>query len=121
MHLKRQRGLVRSFEEFIEEHKDEITALQILYSRPYRDRLRFEDIKELANQIKRPPYLMEVGRLWNAYAALEESKVKGAGAQRLLTDIVSLIRFALHQEDELKPLCRQGSGAVRQMAQQPRG
>jgi len=101
--LEKAKGLVRSFEEFIEEHKDEITALQILYSRPYKARLRFEDIKELANHIKRPPYLMEVGRLWNAYAALEESKVKGAGAQRLLTDIVSLIRFALHQEDELKP------------------
>ena len=101
--LEKAKGLVHSFEEFIEAHKDEITALQILYSRPYKARLRYDDIKELANQIKRPPYLMEVGRLWNAYAALEKSKVKGAGAQRLITDIVSLIRFALHQEDELKP------------------
>jgi type I restriction enzyme R subunit len=101
--LKRARGLVQSFEEFIREHKDEITALQILYSRPYNVRLRYEDIKELAEQIKRPSYLMEVGRLWNAYATLEKSKVQGAGARRLLTDIVSLIRFALHQEAELKP------------------
>jgi type I restriction enzyme, R subunit len=29
--------------------------------------------------------------------------VRGAGAGRLLTDVVSLVRFALHQEDELVP------------------
>lgn len=101
--LEKAQGLVRSFEEFIQEHKDEITALQILYSQPYRARVRYQDIKELADLIKRPPHLWEIDRLWNAYAALEESKVRGAGAQRLLTDMVSLIRFALHQEDELRP------------------
>jgi type I restriction enzyme R subunit len=34
---------------------------------------------------------------------LENSKVRGASAQRLLTDIVSLVRFALHQDGELVP------------------
>jgi len=29
--------------------------------------------------------------------------VRGAGAGRLLTDVVSLIRFALHHDDELVP------------------
>jgi len=38
-----------------------------------------------------------------AYQAIEESKVKGASAERRLTDIVSLVRFALHQKDELVP------------------
>jgi type I restriction enzyme R subunit len=33
---ERARGTVESFERFIAEHKDEITALQILYSRPQR-------------------------------------------------------------------------------------
>ena len=42
-------------------------------------------------------------KLWNAYAALEESRVKGANAQKILTDLVSLIRFALHHENELEP------------------
>ena len=35
--------------------------------------------------------------------ALEKSKVRGAGSHRILTDLASLIRFALHQEDELEP------------------
>jgi type I restriction enzyme, R subunit len=101
--LDKAKGLVTSFEQFIKDNKDEITALQILYSKPYKSRLRFEQIKELANIIEKPPYLWGVDRLWEAYAALEKSKVRGASAQKILTDLVSLIRFALHQEDELEP------------------
>jgi type I restriction enzyme R subunit len=101
--LDKAKGLVNSFEQFIKDNKDEITALQILYSKPYKSRLRFEQIKELANIIEKPPYLWRVDRLWNAYAALEISKVRGASAQKILTDLVSLIRFAIHQENELTP------------------
>jgi len=91
-----------SFRRFIDEHKDEITALQILYSRPYRERLTFKEIKELANAIGRPPYQWTPEKLWQAYEALERSKVRGSGG-RVLTDLVSLVRFALEQEDELVP------------------
>jgi type I restriction enzyme R subunit len=41
--------------------------------------------------------------LWNAFEKLEKSKVKGAGAVKLLTDIISLIRFAVGQEEILEP------------------
>ena len=46
---------VESFRNFLEEHRDTITALQVLYSRPYAKRLTYEDIRELANAIGRPP------------------------------------------------------------------
>lgn len=101
--LDRARGMVKSFEQFIKDNKDEITALQILYSRPYKQRLNFESIKELADAIQKPPYLWSETQLWNAYAALEKSKVKGASSKRILTDLVSLVRFAMHQENELVP------------------
>jgi len=101
--LEKAKGLVQSFEQFIEENKDEITALQILFSKPYKARLRFEDIKELAGQIEKPPRYFKVDNLWNAYAALEKSKVKGVNAPHILTDLVSLVRFAMHQENELVP------------------
>jgi len=100
---ERARGIVRSFEQFIEEHKDEITALQVLYSRPYKARLSFEDIKELADRIQAPPRLWTESQLWQAYAALEKTRVKGAGGRRILTDLVSLVRFAIHQDNELVP------------------
>ncbi|MDF0644290.1 MAG: type I restriction-modification enzyme R subunit C-terminal domain-containing protein [Nitrospira sp.] len=108
--LARARTLVQSFEAFIQKHKDEITALQILYTIPARQRvtqagkrLTFEHIKELAEAIEKPPYLWNESQLWQAYAALEKSKVKGASGKRILTDLVSLVRFAIHQDNELVP------------------
>lgn len=100
------RSLVTSFEAFIEAHRDEITALQVLYSRPYRQRLRFADIKALAQAIEAPPRRWTADQLWRAYEALERSKVRGAPT-RVLTDIVSLVRFALKQDDELVPFAEQ--------------
>ena len=101
--LDRAKGMIKSFEQFIKDHKDEITALQVLYSKPYKHRLTFDAVKELADAIEKPPYLWNESQLWNAYAALEKSKVKGASAKRILTDLVSLVRFAIHQDNELIP------------------
>lgn len=101
--LDRAKGMVQSFEQFIAEHKDEITALQVLYSKPYKHRLTFAEVKELAERIEAPPYLWNESQLWNAYAALENAKVKGAGGHRILTDLVSLVRYAIHQDNELVP------------------
>jgi type I restriction enzyme R subunit len=47
--------------------------------------------------------LWKIDRLWEAYAALEKSKVKGASAPHILTDLVSLVRVAIHQDNELAP------------------
>ena len=99
----RAQQLVQSFEAFIQQHKDEITALQILYNRPVRAPLRFEDIKALADALHAPPHLIDESALWQAYAALQKGKVKGSGQKRLLTDIVSLVRFAMQQDNELVP------------------
>jgi len=96
-------GLVRSFEQFVKEHRDEITALQILYSRPHRARLRHKDIKALAEALQAPPRSWTPDRLWHAYELISADKVRGASDRRLLTDIVSLVRFALTQDDELVP------------------
>ena len=94
--------IVQSFEQFIREHKDEITALQILYSRPFKQRLKYKDIEDLRNTIKRPPHSLEPENVWRAYEALDKSKVRASGG-KVLADIVSLVRFALHQEGELAP------------------
>lgn len=99
----RATALVQSFEDFITQHKDEITALQILYSRPTRAPLKFEDIKALADALHAPPLNIDEGALWQAYATLRKDKVKGATQRRLLTDLVSLVRFAMQQTNELVP------------------
>jgi len=99
----RARALVQSFEAFLEENKAEIDALQFFYSQPYTERLHFHDIRTIHEAISAPPRQWTPERLWAAYQAIEENKVRGASAGRRLTDIVSLIRFALHQSDELVP------------------
>jgi type I restriction enzyme R subunit len=98
----RARATVESFERFIEENRDEITALQILYNEPHARRLTFREVKELAQAIGRPPRSWSPERLWAAYEALDRSKVRGSGP-RVLADVVSLVRFALHQDGELVP------------------
>jgi type I restriction enzyme R subunit len=100
---ERAKGLVQSFEQFIAQHKDEITALQILYNRPSRAPLRYSDIKALADALHAPPHLIDESQLWQAYAALNKTKVKGTSQRRLLTDLVSLVRFAMQQDNELVP------------------
>jgi type I restriction enzyme R subunit len=96
------KALVGSFRDFIEENKNEITAIQVLYNRPYGERLTYEQVKELADAIQRPPRQWTPDVLWEAYRRLDESRVHGSG-ERILTDVVSLIRFAVEQEPELVP------------------
>ncbi|CAJ36608.1 type I restriction modification system,restriction subunit [Methanocella arvoryzae MRE50] len=101
---EKARAVVTSFKEFIEANKDELTALQIIYSQPYAKRhLAFKDIKDLAEAIQKPPRNLTPERVWQAYEILERSKVKGAGAQKLLTNIISLVRFTEGQSDVLEP------------------
>ena len=94
--------IVRSFREFIEENRDEITALQVLYERPYRQRLSYADIKALADALKSPPRSWTTERLWEAYRQLDKSRVRGSG-QRTLADIVAVVRYAIGGVDELAP------------------
>jgi len=96
--------MVDSFKEFMEKNKDELTALRIIYSKPYGQRhLTYEQIKELARAIEKPPYQLTPELLWQAYLQLEQSKVRGAGPQKLLTNLVSLIRFAMGESEVLEP------------------
>ena len=96
------KAIVRSFQEYIEEHRDEITALQALYGSPYRQRLTYADIKALADALVSPPRSWTTERLWEAHRQLDKSKVRGSG-QRTLADIVSVVRYAIGGADELAP------------------
>ena len=101
---EKAKDYVGRFKEFIEKNKDEILALQIFYSKPYGQRkLTFIQVKELAEAIEKPPYSLKPELLWDAYERLDKSKVTKAGPQKLLTNIISLVRFALEEIDRLEP------------------
>jgi type I restriction enzyme, R subunit len=96
------RNLITSFEEWIKDHHDEYVALRAYFARPYDQRPTLAGIKELAKALQAPPLLMTPERLWRAYEQLEGDKVRGQGG-KVLADIVSLIRFAIGEDEELVP------------------
>jgi type I restriction enzyme R subunit len=101
---EKARTIVDTFKKFIEENKNELTAIQLIYQKPYNQRhLAYKEIKQLAESIKKPPYLLTPEAIWQAYEQLDKSKVRGAGPQKLLTNIISLIRFTIGQTDVLEP------------------
>lgn len=100
--LDKARAKIENFKSFIEAHKDELTALQVFYGMATPDRLRFADLKELAEQIQRPPVSATPEELWRCYEALEAAKVQGKGGQ-IITDLVSLIRHTLQPSEPLTP------------------
>ena len=101
---ERARATVKSFRQFIEDNKDQITALQVIFNQPYaRQRLTYDKVKELAERLQRPPNGWTTEGLWWAYVQLEKDRVRGAARDRVLTDVVSLVRHALQLDDELVP------------------
>ena len=95
---------IRNFTDYIAAHKDEIAALGFFYQQPYQRRsLTFDMIEELHERLAKPPLVLTTERLWGAYARVQASQVKGADRKRQLTDLVSLVRYALGLDAELKP------------------
>jgi type I restriction enzyme R subunit len=99
------RDTIRSFREYIETHKAEIEALQILYSRPYRKRLTEETLRDFEAKLKPEFGPHPVESLWTAFEKSSSASSPGApqSQTRRFTDLVSLVRVALEQEPVLQP------------------
>ncbi|WP_200331790.1 type I restriction endonuclease subunit R [Thiocystis violacea] len=88
--------LIQRFTDYIAAHKDEIAALDFFYQQPYQRRqLTFDMIEELHEHLSKPPLMLTTERLWSAYARVRAGQVKDQTSRRQLTDLVSLVRFAL--------------------------
>ncbi len=101
----RARSVVDSWKEYLEEHRNEITAIQVTSEARSR-RVAFTDIQELADRIRRPPYGWTPDIIWAAYEAVDASRVRHRD-HHTLTDLVSLLRFSLGTTDELVPYADQ--------------
>jgi type I restriction enzyme R subunit len=100
--LDKAKAKIEDFRKFIEDNKDELTALQVFYGQATPDRLKFRDLKTIAERIARPPVSATPEELWHCYEALEAAKVQGRGGQ-IITDLVSLIRHTLRPNEPLTP------------------
>ena len=91
---------IATFREFIDENRDEIIALRIIYSEAYRYRpMVLEKLKALYDKLK-AKYLT-VERLWDCYAIQKPERVKGTVGK--LADLVSLVRFEMGYTENLTP------------------
>ncbi len=101
---ERAREVVTSWRAYLEGNKDEITALQLLYSDT--GKVSFAELRELAERIKRPPYSWTPDLLWSAYEALEvdpEHPHIRRADRHTVTDLISIVRYTLEQDHELVP------------------
>lgn len=97
---QKAQNLITQFNEFILQHKDEITALSILYSQNYKNRhLTYEVIAELAHKLQQDS--MDIPSLWNAYKLRDKGKVS-KNPSKNLTNLISLVRYALKMDNELQ-------------------
>ena len=93
--------VIATFREFIEENKDEIIALRIIYNQAYKDRpMMIDGLKAMYQKLKEKGITVE--RLWDCYAIKNPEKVKRSAIAQL-TDLVSIIRFEMGYTDNLSP------------------
>ena len=82
--------LVADFKAWIAQHQDEITALQIFYTQPYRRReLNYKMIQEVLEKLKLEKPNLAPFHIWKAYEQLE--KATGSPKSELIA-LVSLLR-----------------------------
>ncbi|MFE6871337.1 DEAD/DEAH box helicase family protein [Kitasatospora sp. NPDC057692] len=97
---------VASWREYVTKHRDEIAALQVSLTghggREVRPRDAYQRLRDLASRIARPPHQWTVGRLWQAYEQLGKA-VSTPGVKHGPPDLVSLIRFELGLDEEVRP------------------
>ncbi|MGI8949652.1 MAG: DEAD/DEAH box helicase family protein [Ornithinimicrobium sp.] len=95
------KSVIESWTAYLIEHRDEITAIQLLSEGEER-RVAFADIQELADRISRPPHNWTADYIWNAYAVVDLERVRRSD-RHTLTDLVSLLRYTVGVDNELVP------------------
>ncbi|WP_428056332.1 DEAD/DEAH box helicase family protein [Candidatus Avelusimicrobium fimicolum] len=102
---ERAEGIIKSLKEFIELHKDELAALSVIYHKSYgKERLTYDGIKELSDALVNNAPSLSIPVLWGAFMQVSPNKVQRAKTpEKMLTNVIQLMRFALGQDAELKP------------------
>lgn len=96
----------QAFEKYIEEHKDEIEALRIIYNNE-GEPLTYATLKDLENKLKTENNKFNPHLLWNTYSIIKPDAVKKFSTleeKQAITNIIQLVRFAYHQINTLETL-----------------
>ena len=102
--VAKARGVTRTFGDWIVEHRDELTALQVLYAGVRPLRLSLKNLRDLRDALAGSAVVASASAVWRAYeatAADPEQVRRGGGGP--LADLVSLVRHALKPDLPLVP------------------
>ncbi len=103
------KSVIESWTAYLIEHRDEITAIQLL-SEGRERRVAFADIQELADRISRPPHNWTADYIWNAYAVVDLDRFRRSD-RHTLTDLV--YRAGVRADRHLRQGRLQGRGVAR--------
>jgi type I restriction enzyme R subunit len=96
--IEQSNDLIEKFESFVDFHKNEIEALEIIYNQSYKDRpLLLGAVEDLHNELLENN--INETNIWNAYFTIGKTKNKPVNVK--LADLVQLVKFAYGQIDEL--------------------
>jgi|CXWL01.1.fsa_nt_gi type I restriction enzyme R subunit len=100
---------IKDFRAWIAEHKDELTALQVLYSGTRPLKISLKDLRQLKDALSVPPLATSPTQLWRAFELVEAIKASegavtaGHRPGEQLADLVKLVRHAVQPETPLQP------------------
>lgn len=96
----------KEFEEYIDSHRDEIEALRIIYNNT-GEPLTYKVLKDLDRKLREVNHKFNVSQLWNNYSILNPKEVQKFTTKEekdALTNIIQVIRYAMHLIPELRSL-----------------
>ena len=100
--LDKCQAVVTSWKDFLEENRTEITLIDVLYQQNQSAAITFTQLRDLSEKIAAPPRSWTIDLIWNAYQALDSENVKRTD-KHAATDLITLIRYTLEQQNELVP------------------
>ncbi|MFE0593975.1 DEAD/DEAH box helicase family protein [Micromonospora echinospora] len=96
---ERATATCRSWRDYMEEHRDEIAVFQVFFDG--KGRISYDQLRDLATRIARPPQAWTPDTLWDAYVQL--GRASAQPGTRSVADLVSLVRYELGLDQELRP------------------
>ena len=93
----------QAFEQYIEEHKDDIEALRIIYNNN-GEPLTYSMLTGLQKMLMQANSKFRISQLWNNYALLKPEEVTKFGTKEerdAITNIIQLVRYGYHMTSNL--------------------
>lgn len=103
--VDKAKEIVAGFTEYLETHKDEITALSIFYNQPYQRRtITYKMISEVMEKLKTDQPTLAPVHVWEAYKTLDGANASVPDCpKKELVALVSLIRKVCGIDESLTP------------------